>query len=128
MSQKPPNDEIESDTVDPFASIAAKRPAPPKIAPIVFDGIRYEQAYGDKDAESEQRTGFLAAFKEDTDDRIWIVKVYDLEIIEHLERDVQEVYFAKMELLPEKRQIQVENERGDQFVVNLDDQAVQPIK
>lgn len=128
MAQKPTNNQDESNAVDPFGSIAAKRPAPPKVAPIVFDGIRYEQAYADKSAESEQRTGFLAAYKEDSDDRIWIVRVYELEIVEHLERDVQQVYFAKMELLPEERQIQVENERGDRFIVNIDDRAVMQIK
>lgn len=112
----------------PFPSVQPKRPAPPKVAPVTFEGIRYEQASSSDIKNGDQRTGYLAAYKADTNERLWVVKVYDLKTIPHLERDVQEIYFKKMEVSPKTREIIVENEGGGRYAVNVDTRAVRAMK
>lgn len=109
----------------PMPSVRAKRPAPPKVAPVVFDGMRFEQAGRALVPAGGQRTGYLVAYKGDTDERLWLLQVYAIEVIAHLERDVQEVYFASMAVLPATRQIAITNERGDRFLVDIDTRTVQ---
>ena len=128
MAKNPPTSQADLKSDNPFAAIKAKRPAPPKVAPVTFEGVRYEQAARSEVNQGDQRTGFLAAYKVDSNERLWLVRVYEVKVIPHLERDVQEVYFAKMEVAPATREIIVENESGARFAVNVDSRAVREIK
>ena len=127
MTQKLPESPNDTRPLDPFAALASKRPAPPKVSPVKSEGIRYEQADDHDIDSSEQHSGYLAAFKGASKKPLWLVKVYDLDFDPRLERDVQEVYFSKLEISPERREIIVENERGERFAVRIDDQTVRRI-
>ena len=115
------------DATPPLPPIAVKRRAPPKVAAITLDGIRYEQAVLPRSEATGQRTGYLAAYKGVSDERLWRVRVYDLKIDAHLEGDVQDVYFAKMEASPDGREILVTNEIGGHFAVDVRTQGVRKL-
>ena len=108
----------------PPPSIAVSRPAPPEVLPVTFENIRYQQVMNAQPFGHSQRTGYLAAYQGDSTDPLWLLKVYDVTTIEHLEQDVQEVYFTRMEVKPGKRQLLIENESGHRYVVDLDTKAV----
>ena len=104
--------------------ISASRGAPPIVPFIVFEGIKYRQVLDAREHGKDQRTGYLAAYEEDGDEPLWLLKVYDTPRIEHLEQDVQEVYFSRMSLDAENRQLLIENELGNTFVVDIDSKTV----
>lgn len=100
------------------------RPPPPQVDPVVHNGVRYEQV---KDALAlgyGQLTGHLMAVDPASGKRLWVVKVYDAPPDPNVEGDVQAVYFSRMELIPGKNQLLIENEAKRRFIVDLDDRSV----
>jgi hypothetical protein len=103
----------------PLPPVAVKRRAPPKVAALTLDGVRYEQAVLPRSEAAGQRTGYLAAYRGASDERLWRVRVYELKVDPRLEADVQDVYFARMEASPDGREILVTNENGGRFAVDV---------
>jgi hypothetical protein len=117
-----------AEDMPPLPQVAAKRRAPPKVAAVTLDGVRYEQAVlARAEADGGQRTGYLAAYKGASDERLWRVRVYELKIDPHLEGDVQDVYFASMTASPDGHELLIANERGDRFAVDVRTQAVRKV-
>lgn len=117
MSEKPSFGDGPKTT--PAPTISAKRPAPAKISPVLFEGVRYEQ-FESPPGMTDQRTGYLAAYRENSDEQLWVLKIYDVTYVEHLERDVQETYFSAMNLNSDQRELLIDNERGERYSVNID--------
>ena len=105
----------------------ASRRAPRRVEPVVHDGVRYEQVIGKMLPEQDDTGRYLAAFDATTNGLLWGVKVYDTPQIAELERDVQAVFFASMQLQDGGHALQVTNERGRRFVVDLDTHAVREL-
>lgn len=97
--------------------IHASRTAPPRLPPIDIDGIRYEQILNG---------GYLGATDLATGTRLWTLGVYEVIIDPRIESDVQEVYFVRMERVPGKAALLIENERGERFSVDLAGRSVRP--
>jgi len=124
-----------SDSQDKAAAAAASegrvtrsksRVGQPLLPPIVFEGRRYEQIDNAERLGLPQRTGYLAVFDNQTNERITNVKVYDVAFNPDKEADVQDVFFTRMQLDEAARKIVIENERGKRFTVDLDGYSVQP--
>jgi len=119
---------MSQDSPLPVPHVAAKRRAPPKVPAVTLDGVRYEQAVlARNEADGRQRTGFLAAYKDGSEERLWRIRVYELQIDPDLEADVQDVYFAKMSASPDGHGLLIDNERGEHFAVDVRTQAVRRI-
>lgn len=119
---------IEEEEEEVAISISGSRIGPPQLPPVIFEGKRYEQIYEGHLEGLEQRTGLLAVYDNATNDRLATVTVYEVQRIEMLEDDVQDVFFVKMELNADARQLEIENERGKRFTVSLDDLSVEHIE
>lgn len=105
----------------PLPPVSAKRAAAPKVPAVRVGDVRYEQArLSRKDADGGQRLGYLAAYKGDTDELLWRVRVYVIKVNPHLEGDVQDVFFTALALSPDGHQIFVDNEDGGRFAVDID--------
>ncbi len=106
--------------------VSARRPGPPKVPAVRVGELRFEQArLSRKEAQGGQRCGYLAAYKGDTDEVAWRVRVYEVTYDPRLEGDVQDVFFAAMSLSADGRQILVDNEDGARYAVDIDgDHAV----
>ncbi len=105
---------------------SAKRDGAPKVPAVRAAGIRFEQTrLSRKEADGAQRLGYLAAYKGETDELLWRVRVYDIRYNPDLEDDVQDVFFTAMTLSPDGHQIFVDNEVGGRYAVDIDgDHAV----
>jgi hypothetical protein len=102
----------------------ASRKAPPKIQPITLNNVRYEQIINGQLLGEDQRTGYLGAFSMDNNELLWSLKVYQTNLIEHLEADVQDVFFTSMTLSPDKKYLKIDNERNETFFVDLTTKSV----
>ncbi len=106
--------------------LTPSRKAPPEVPPISHDGVRYQQVLSGAELGEPGRSGYLGAYDADTGERLWHVRVYEHERAEHLEEDVQDVFFASMQLLEASRRLLIENERGERFEVDIETRAVLP--
>lgn len=105
----------------------ASRRAPRRVEPVVHAGVRYEQVIGKVLPEQDDTGRWLAAYDVATDKLLWGVKVYDTPHIAELERDVQAVFFASLQLDDGGRALLVSNERGRRFSIDLATHAVREI-
>ena len=97
---------------------SASRTAPPRVPPIVHDGVRYEQ--GGRDVPGRHPdASYVVARDPATHAVLWAVELYRIVPIEDLERDVQEVYFRSMRLSDDGARLLVEDERRRHYVVDI---------
>jgi hypothetical protein len=101
------------------AMMQFSRSPPPRVPPVVHNGVRYEQVMNADALGYGQVTGYLAAFDDKSGARLWVAKVYDVPIDENLERDVQDIFFTRLELVPGKNQLLIENEAREKFIFDL---------
>lgn len=104
----------------------AKRDGPPNVPAVRVGEVRFEQTQlSRKEANGGQRLGYLGAYKGETNELLWRVRVYEIHYEPDLEGDVQDVFFTAMTLSPDGHQIFVDNEDGGRFAVDIDgDHAV----
>ena len=108
--------------------ISASRAAPPLVPFVMFEGIKYRQVLNANVFGKDQRTGYLAAYEGEGEEPLWLLRVYETTKVDQLEQDVQEVYFLSMGFDMERRQLHIENELGNSFIVDIDDKSVSKIK
>lgn len=94
------------------------RIAPPKVADVVRDGVRYAQAGDGRQLGYQQMCGVLVATDEASGQQLWTLPVYGNEIDPQLEADVQWVHFRSMAFDPDG-QLRIENERSKVFLVDV---------
>lgn len=110
----------------PDPDLRATRAPQPAVPPIVFNGKRYQQVINAEQFAHKQRTGFLAVYREEDNQILSLIKVYEVSYNEDLEADVQDVFFTRMELDADKRQLLIENEQGQRYLVDLPSGVVAP--
>ena len=126
--EEPEMSQDHAEDMPPLPQVAAKRRAPPKVPGVTLDGIRYEQTVlARSEADGGQRTGYLAAYRGASDERLWRLRVYELHIDPRLEGDVQDVYFKSMAAAKDGHDLLIENERGDRFEVDVRTQVVRKL-
>lgn len=101
----------------------ASRPAPPKVDAIEYQGIRYEQDMQSYRFGGDQPGGYLVAIKSDTGERLWMLKVYKLENYDDQGIDTIGLYFKSMHLIPNKKILEIENEAGGRYIVDLENRT-----
>ncbi|MBP6765038.1 MAG: hypothetical protein KA141_08580 [Rubrivivax sp.] len=97
----------------------ASRPAPPRVDPIEHEGVRYQQ---DMDAQyhgGDQPGGYLVAVDPASGARLWMVKVYHIAAPTRPGLPAMGRYFRRMSLLPDGKHVEVENEVGAIYRVDL---------
>ncbi|MFO1273703.1 MAG: hypothetical protein U1F50_18880 [Rubrivivax sp.] len=105
-------------------SSSASRVGRPPMPPIAFEGKRYEQIMNGEREGLGQRTGLMAVRDLDTGART-VVKIYDEQRDPRREADAGDVFFTRFQLDRTRREIDIENERGQKFVYRIDDGTVQ---
>lgn len=100
-----------------------ERREPPRPDPVTFGGVRYEAVLWGKVRNLGQNGGFVLAVDEETGTEKWIVKVYDIIYDSRMEEDKQDVFISKLELDSDKF-LHVVNEKGAQFLVNIETKEV----
>ena len=96
----------------------ASRPSPPQVDPVEHDGVRYEQDDFDVTA-GDQRGGYLAAIDSETGEKLWRLKVYEVEDTSPESVPSFARYFRSMRLVPGRDELEIEDESGGRYLVDL---------
>jgi hypothetical protein len=106
--------------------VAAKRLAPEPVAPVSFEGRRYEAIHFGKARGLEQNGGYVAAIDEASGRELWVQRVYRIRYDRGLEGDKQDVFITGLTLAPATRTLSIENERGARYRLDLRTRKVTP--
>jgi hypothetical protein len=95
------------------------RPAPPQVAPVERGGVRYQQDLEASRHGGTQRGGYLVAVDAASGERLWMLKVYFVP--DHSAAGVSSPgrYFRRMTLAPGGDELEIENEVGGVYKVDL---------
>ncbi len=105
----------------------ASRPAPPDVAPIEIKGVRYQQDMQSYDHGGDQPGGYLCAIDIKTGQRLWMLKVYEVQDHSPSGVDTIGLYFKSMKQVPGRDELEVENESGSRFVVDVVKRTSTPV-
>ena len=106
--------------ITPMAS--AKRSAPVRVEPVVYNNIRYTAPIFSQSSGHKQLGGYIEAWDIKTNKKLWELKVYDIKYDPGLERDVQEIYIDSLRI--DLGHLIVTNEAGEEYEVELATQRV----
>src|SRR2546430_16277837 len=98
----------------------AKRKAPPRVDPVIHEGVRY------RSPNDDGRRAYVQAWATNTNKMLWEVTVFRNLIIPFAEEDVQHIYIKQMSIRDEKLIIIAED--GRVFSVDLKTRAVRRLK
>lgn len=99
------------------AGLHAKRAAPPKVEPVVHEGVRYT-------APNDNGTrGYVVASEVSDGKKRWDVTVFRIHMIPFMEQDVQHVYIKHLAI--RGAALVVTDEKGREFRVDLKTHKVQ---
>jgi len=98
----------------------AKRKAPPKVQPVIYEGVRYTAPNDDG------RRAYVQAWDARTNKMLWELTVFRNVIIPLLEEDVQHVYIKSMSIQDGKLVLVAEDGRA--YSVGLNTRAVKRLK
>ena len=117
QTQLPPTPVKEKPAMDNAPT--ASRPAPPRGLPIEHQGVRRMQDMQAFRHGGDQRGGYLVAVDPKSGDRLWMLKVYP--VTDHSAAGVESpgIYFRSMKLLNGNTQLEIENEVGGKYRVDL---------
>lgn len=99
------------------------RPPPPTVPPIIHNGVRYEQDLDSRLYGGTQAGGYLVAIDEATENRLWMLRVYDIPD-DASGVDVPGCYFRSMILVPGHDELEIDNEVGGKYRVDLVERSV----
>ncbi len=87
----------------------AKRAAPQKVTPVIYEGVRYEAPI--------DQMGFVLAFDNTTGKKLWEKRIYKVWFKFWLEKDVQTIYITDMRI--ENQKLIIRNEKGEYYSLDL---------
>jgi hypothetical protein len=97
----------------------ASRPAPTAVAPVEHDGVRYQQDLDSYRHGGDQPGGYLVAIDSKTGERMWMLKVYELNSHPAPGLEHPGLYFKTLRLAPGGGALEIENEGGGRYLVDL---------
>jgi hypothetical protein len=95
---------------------SAKRMAPVKVNPLVYEGVRYVAPNDDG------RRGYIEAWNVGTNEKLWELTVFTNRIDPNLEEDVQWVFIKALNI--KDGRLMVTSERGKTYLVDVNAKTV----
>jgi hypothetical protein len=89
--------------------IKAKREAPVDVEPVIYEGIKYTAPHN--------KMGYIEALDAETDEIIQEIKVYEINYIPVLEKDVQDIFINKLAI--ENGKLIAYREGGKKYTLEL---------
>jgi hypothetical protein len=99
--------------------IAKKRAAPAAVPPVSHSGIRYEAIPFGKARGLDQNGGLVAVIDEATGRELRVLRVYRIEYDPDLESDKQDLFITSLAVSADGGCLEVTDERGRRFTVDL---------
>lgn len=97
----------------------ARRAPPQPVAPVVYQGVRYEAPTF---AQCGQNGGCVVAYDDAGGARLWLLRVYCTHYDTSKETDVQDIFITS--LVVEGGQLVVTNEKGQHFSIDPSTRSV----
>lgn len=92
----------------------------------LHDGeVRYEAILWGKARGLDQNGGYIAAYDNNTDQELWLLKVYEVVYDGEMEEDKQDIFIEDLRF-DTKGHLCVTDERGNIYVVDLSSRTVVP--
>src|SRR5262245_25362173 len=95
---------------------SAKRIAPVKVNPLVYEGVRYVAPNDDG------RRGYIEAWNVGTNEKLWELTVFTNRIDPNLEEDVQWVFIKALNI--KDGRLMVTSERGKTYLLDVNAKSV----
>jgi hypothetical protein len=95
----------------------AKRAAPKDVPPVTFEGIKYAAPSSGLVNGKKQNGVYIEATSLETGKLLWELRIYEVKYDPNLESDVQDVFITSLKIV--NRNLEILNEAGDKFVVDL---------
>jgi len=102
------------------------RPSAPEVTPIEHAGVRYEQGQTDE-RKGDQDGGYLVAIDAKTGELLWRLKVYDVPDYKAAGVAMGGIYFRSLQLISGGNELEIENEAGSVYRVDLSTRSVKKI-
>lgn len=106
--------------------MAAKRRGPPEVAPVRVGALEIRVLHWGRRQGLPQNGGYIEAWRANSDQPEWRLCVYQISYSDRMEEDVQDVFIESMTLNSDGL-LQIRDEDGRQYLVNLDTRDVQAI-
>ena len=90
----------------------AKRMAPEKVKPIVYNGVKY----------TADKMNYVEAWNAKTGEKLWELKVYDVTYNPAIEPDVQDIWITSLRI--EEGKLIVAAERNREYEINLETKEI----
>ena len=104
---------------------AAKRVAPPEIAPVTVGGVKIEALHWGRERGLGQNGGYVVAVDPATGKELWTLKIYDVTYDGAKEEDVQDVFIASMRAVDD-RHVEIVDENGRSYLLDVTSRDVTP--
>jgi len=93
-----------------FSNLSEAKRLPPKnVEPVIYNGIIYTAPHN--------KMGYIEAWNLDTGEKLWELKVYDVDYDSSLESDVQDVFITSLSISGDK--LIAINEKNDKYEIGL---------
>ena len=97
----------------------ASRPSAPPVSPVDLNGIRYQQDMDSLRHGADQASGYLVAIDIASGTRLWMLKVYTVNAPTAPGLPTMARYFRSMQLRPGAAVLDIEDESGSRYMVDL---------
>ncbi len=105
-------------------SPSKKRVGPAEVRPVTIGNIRFEAVHWGKARGLRQNGGYIAALDAASGKELWTLKVYDVQYDGDLEADKQDVFIASMSKRLLQNLLDITDERGKKYVVDIKTRSV----
>jgi len=99
-----------------------KRSAPKEVPPVTYQGVTYSAPHWGAFNGRAQNGQYIQARSAETGKLLWELRIYEVKYDRKLESDVQDIFITSLKLV--ESGLQVANEAGDKFVVDLSKRKV----
>lgn len=96
-----------------------KRVGQPDVEPVTIGTLRFEVLRKTRTRGFGQNGGVIAAIDTGTAQEQWTLKVYSIEYLPKLETDVQDIFITVLAKSDNGKTLQVTDERGRRFEVDI---------
>ncbi len=97
----------------------------PEVAPVVHDGIRYEQLKAPS-SEGLAPGGYVTATAVASGERLWLATLYETTLDPNKETDVQIVFLRSLRLSSDGLSLLAEDEKGRKYEISTRSGDVTP--
>jgi hypothetical protein len=96
-----------------------RRVAPDAVEPLILNGRQYDALHFGKARGLQQNGGYIVVTDAESGEELELIQIYRVKYHGDMERDKQDVFITEINQSDQADTIEVSNERGQTFELNL---------